>query len=1017
MVNNKMKKICFIALALLFSMAQSAWADTAISWADHIDASWGSDYDTSNAFTISTPAQLAKFAYMVSIDGNSFKSKTVILTEDIDLSEHYWNPIGGIGEHYFSGIFDGDGHTISGMNIINDEYQHTEDLIDECKGLFGYINDGARIKNLKITDSSITTVSYITGAIVGYAENCIIENCSVDSTVDILSNATQPGEGSVDIATGGLVGILHYGSAELWGCVCGASVSGREKVGGLVGEVVSAHVVACLYTGSSVNGGSSTTQAALFGNINGGQYLYYNLYTNSALDGKNGQDKRGYVISLHPQAEMSFDFGTPTTYDVSGISYYTYNNYPADPYSCIAYGGSIYCAANQRIQINITTPLGYVPTNVTASAGTITDKGQSKYELYTNDISANVDFYANSQLTAWNGDGTGTEANPYLVKTPDDLRWIAVYSNVQNTDHYEGKFFQLANDIEFDGTENNFTPIAQSSAAGYYFAGTFDGQNHTISGINMSGNGRQGLFGTIAGATIKNLTLSASTFNMTNNSAAGGIVAYVKKGLTTSTIENCHVTSDVNFSTQGITGGIAGEVWSGSTDIRGCTSAATIELSNNNQQVGGIVGHCGYTGTNLEDASYVTVSNCLYYGTSLRAATNCAGYIGAIFGGYYENENYQRYSVVSFSENYYTYPDASVMAVGLQSVKYSESTTDRRDLDLTVGSAAVRAHVVSASADISDMGTAGTPVVRGVTPYTYGIKFGDAYYSHVLALENAGDYTTALQDYDGQTFNVKLRGRRLFKDGSWNTICLPFSLNGYANTIFLGDDCEVQEMNTTTTYYVSGDAGHNYFRTGCNDGRLYLFFNSVNSISAGVPYIVKWEKVDGYNELQPAAYDHLDPMFSNVTIEGGDTTVVTSKDGTVSFTPTYAPFSRDYADRSILFVGAANRLYYPNGAGNVSVKSFRAYFQLNGVQMVEEGSGDDDGDDDDYDYIPEGGGMVKPFIINIEEDATSLNEELRMNNEDSSIYKQGSTIVNLAGQRLSKAQKGINIVNGKKVLK
>lgn len=1011
-----MKKICFIALALLLGMAQGTWADTAGLWAGNRDALWGSDYSSSNAFTISTPAQLAQFAYLVSIEGNSFKSKTVTLTEDIDLSGHYWSPIGGIGEHYFSGIFDGAGHTISGMYITNEEYIYTNDLIDEYKGLFGYIYDGAIIKNLKITNSWIYTVSDITGAIVGYGEYCKIENCSVDSSVEIVSYATQPETGSVDIATGGLVGRLLSVHAELWGCVCGASVTGKEKVGGLVGEVVNATVVACLYTGSSVDGISSTTQAALFGNIDGGDNLYYNLYTDSRLDGKNGQDKRGYVISLHPQAEMSFDFGTPAnTYDVSGISYYTYNNWPLTAYSCIAYDGSIYCAANQRIQINITTPLGYVPTNVTASAGTITDKGQSKYELYTAGISANVDFYANSQLMAWNGDGTGTEADPHLVKTPDDLRWIAAYIDAQSADHYEGKFFQLANNIAFDGTENNFAPMGSSGSK--YFAGTFDGQNHSISGINMSGNGRQGLFGTIAGATIKNLTLSASTFNMTNNSAAGGIVAYVKKGLTTSTIENCHVTSDVNFSTQGVTGGIAGEVWSGATDIQGCTSAATIELSNNNQQVGGIVGHCGYTGTHLEDASYVTVANCLYYGASLRAATNCAGYIGAILGGYYENENYQRYSVVSFSENYYTYPDASVMAVGLQSVKYSESTTDRRDLDLTAGSAAVRAHVVSASADISDMGTAGTPVVGGVTPYTYGIKFGDTYYSHVLALENAGDYTTALTAYEGQTFNVKLRGRTLFKDGSWNTISLPFSLSGFANTIFLGEDCEVQEMNTTTSYYVSGDDGHNYFRTGCNDGRLYLFFNSVNSISAGVPYIVKWEKVDGYNEREPAVYDHLEPMFSDVTIVGGDTTVVTSKDGTVSFTPTYAPFSRDYADRSILFVGAANRLYYPNGAGSVSVKSFRAYFQLNGVQMVEEGSGDDDGDDDDYDYIPEGGGMVKPFIINIEEDATSLNEELRMNNEDSSIYKLGPTIVNLAGQRLNKTQRGINIVNGKKILK
>ncbi|MBR1499704.1 MAG: hypothetical protein IJ615_08795 [Bacteroidaceae bacterium] len=58
---------------------------------------------------------------------------------------------------------------------------------------------------------------------------------------------------------------------------------------------------------------------------------------------------------------------------------------------------------------------------------------------------------------------------------------------------------------------------------------------------------------------------------------------------------------------------------------------------------------------------------------------------------------------------------------------------------------------------------------------------------------------------------------------------------------------------------------------------------------------------------------------------------------------------------------------------------------------------------------------VKAFYFDGDE-ATGINEELRMENEESSIYKQGSTIVNLAGQRVSKMQKGINIVNGKKVL-
>ena len=288
-----MKKISFIVLALLLSMAQSVWADTTGSWADNIDTSWGSDYSTSDNFTVSTAAQLAKFASMVN-EGKEFRTdfgpKTITLTADIDLGDHFWTPIGGRG-CVFKGIFKGEGHTISGM-YINENRSYN--------GLFGYIDGDAKIRDLKITDSQINSNSYFTGAIVGLADLCRIENCSVASSVAITSTAAQSGDGITPIATGGLVGKMQS-SAALRGCVCGASVQGTEKVGGLVGEVDCATVVACIYIGSVVDGGSSSTQAAMFGNITPSgtgveDYLPHNLYINSALDGKNGRDKRGLRV-------------------------------------------------------------------------------------------------------------------------------------------------------------------------------------------------------------------------------------------------------------------------------------------------------------------------------------------------------------------------------------------------------------------------------------------------------------------------------------------------------------------------------------------------------------------------------------------------------------------------------------------------------------------------------------------------------------------------------------------------
>ena len=598
--------------------------------------------------------------------------------------------------------------------------------------------------------------------------------------------------------------------------------------------------------------------------------------------------------------------------------------------------------------------------------------------------------------------------------------------NVNNGTTYSGYTFLLAKDLSYDiGIVNNYSPIGFGSSDTKYYAGTFDGQGHTISGINLSGEGRQGLFGTIGGATIKNLTLSASTITLTNNSIAGGIVAYIKKGATASTIENCHVTNDVSIDTKGHGGGIAGYVWSGETVIQGCTSAASIIMRNNDYDIGGIIGYCGYSGTNLEDKLNITVSNCLYYGASLSAAQGYSGHIGGIFGGYYSNYNNGGYSIVRFSNNYYTYPDASVKGVGHESIKSNENTTNSSNIDLTADYAAVRAHAVSEEADIADMGTAGTPIEGGITPYTYGIRYGDTYYSHVLALENDGDYTTALSAYNGQTYNVKLRGRTLYKDGSWNTLCLPFRLYSFNNTIFSGGNCEVCEMDINRKYYIETsegqyDANSQEYYTGVNGGRLYLFFRNVTTnipsgtpyVTEGTPYIVKWEKVNDYNP-NDSQYDHYEPTFENVTIEAGGPSAVTSRDSKVSFVPTYEPFTRSYADRSVLFVGAANTLYYPSGAGTVSVKTFRAYFQLHGVQMPKDSSGNND-DDDDNDYIPEGGGNVKPFIIDIEDDATGIEA---IDHSPLTIDHSKDTIYNVAGQRIGKLQKGINIMSGKKVLK
>ena len=157
---------------------------------------------------------------------------------------------------------------------------------------------------------------------------------------------------------------------------------------------------------------------------------------------------------------------------------------------------------------------------------------------------------------------------------------------------------------------------------------------------------------------------------------------------------------------------------------------------------------------------------------------------------------------------------------------------------------------------------------------------------------------------------VQLAGRTLYKDGSWNTLCLPFSLTAEqigAHEHFAG--ATLMELDTD---------GKNGFDTA--DGTLYLTFKKATAIAAGVPYLVKWDA---------AGDDFTSPVFSGVTIDASASTTVT---GTyvgleeVQMVGTYSSVPVTADDKSILFLGDQNTLYYSTIDRNI--RSFRAYFSV-----------------------------------------------------------------------------------------
>ncbi len=199
------------------------------------------------------------------------------------------------------------------------------------------------------------------------------------------------------------------------------------------------------------------------------------------------------------------------------------------------------------------------------------------YRIYTIDSNLGAVLVLDVTPPEFAG-GDGTEANPYLVATADQL------NNVRN--HLDKHFRQTA-DIDLDVAPYNegegWVPIGTSAEP---FTGTYDGDNNTISGlsVNRPSDSLVGLFGVVKGATLNNLTLA--DVDIQGKNETGGLAgnAAPLDGRPTE-IQDVHVTTG-SVSGHSFVGGLVG-VLAGS-DISG--SSAGCDVTGVEQCLGGLVG-------------------------------------------------------------------------------------------------------------------------------------------------------------------------------------------------------------------------------------------------------------------------------------------------------------------------------------------------------------------------------------------------------------------------------------------
>lgn len=452
--------------------------------------------EESGWYLISEPGELAWFARLINggIDDNDHTNAKAKLTEDLDFSAYTgynWTPI-GTEDNPFSGIFDGNSHTISGLKSSG----------ADRAGLFGYA-DGASISKLIVNGCDFSGNKSAAAMCGSVGTNGVTFNfCgSYDNTL-------------AETDTAGFVG-ASAGKVTLNRCY----TADRDKFSEGNNRVSVSYAIS----------GNAADDAMTEAQFKSGELTY-------ALN--NGLDKAVWFQTINTQAYPQFSGDTV---------------YKTSP--CVRY------------------------TNDSAKTNKPHDIGDDD----------------KCKVCGERGIPKKNSNGQYELSTELHMLWFA-----KNFSSGEDSAVLMDN---IDMKDAQWTPIGTADKP---FSGNFDGNGHTISGLNYSGE-YAGLFGYINNGTISNIKLADSSF--ANGTASGGICAVNNGG----TIENSAVD---NVAVSGRTaGGICGQ---------NCGTITDYFFSGNVSSDGKYGGICGsnsgtikstvslYAGAAVGENANGDIENCFY---------------------------------------------------------------------------------------------------------------------------------------------------------------------------------------------------------------------------------------------------------------------------------------------------------------------------------------------------------------------------------------------------------------------
>ena len=900
-----MRQKIFLLFALLCAVVQGAWADdgwsSASSYDKDSDADKPTHYDTyggrSDVHVIKTAAN---YLYVMDKPAD-YCSKNIYLDINVDVSSKTWingDYILGVYRYLeswgsgYRGTFYGNGHTIR-INLDYDSY-------GSYQGPFGVIAKGGKVQDLnvegtiflkKMDDGNGTD---LVGGICG-ENNGTIENCSVSASVSseekylggitgrntgtgTISNCRVSGNvSSSSRLVGGIAGENNGTISNCWvsGNVSSdwknSGVAATAKVGGIAGENNSTIQFCCM-------AGDVTNNDADVGGLvgcNDGTLSHCTFYGTR----HSSHDQASIYVGDSGTEEYLFGIFSLDEYNAaSGKDMYRHAiRYTYDVTVNIEGHGTVRTraldeddvpgtCAGQTFSLNVTSGTMARYTLTDADGNNIDLQGHAHdwssfwFVMPKKNVTATVYFYAD-----WPTQGAGTAESPYIISSADD--WYDFAYNVRIGRSYSGQCVKLTSDISV------------STMAGAYqaddncqpFSGTFDGDGHTLT-INVSNQSRFAApFKCVNGATIKNLR-TAGTIDGTGNSDGKLLAGLVGVSFGNTTISGCRssVTLTTNFGEDAALGGLVAGTKGGSLTIEGCVFDGSMTGSTNTRCA-------GIAGFEYE-ATTTTITNTLFAPATLTVSTTDDTF----------TKTFSRDDDATITNCYYT--KVLGAAQGTQAIVAITAPTDLSNL-------------------VEDYGM--------VKAYAHGILVGGTYYgvsAGNVSLADDDDNSTKISNANGYVADVTLSGRTLYKDGAWNTICLPFDVT------IAGSPLAGATARPLTSASISGST------------LTLTFGDAVTTLEAGTPYIIKWTADANY--VDDDEHNIVSPVFSGVTIDADadgnyDTETASpavTTDERVRFLGTYKSTAFDAEDKSILLMGGNNTLYYPTRGAGIGAQ--RAYFKI-----------------------------------------------------------------------------------------